>query len=263
MRSKLLWIWILAGFSVAEVHAGAWTLPEDKGQLILSTSRTVAPVRAVFGENIDFDKNSAQLFLEYGLWSDVTVGVTAFGEFSTTDDIVETRAGAHVRHRLWTGEDGDVISVQAGFSLPAESLLGGSLGDSRPFSAPEYDIRLLYGRGWQWELGNSFISSELGFRMRGESLDDQIKLDITAGHEPVKGVLGLMSIFTSVPLGGDTDTSLKISPSIAYTLWPWLGENEKKPWQPISPDTVQLGVTWDALQPENGLEMGVSIWRSF
>lgn len=254
---------LLAGLLVAEAAAGAWTLPEQQGQVILTTARTIAPVRAIFGDVIEKDKNSSSLFLEYGAWDDVTVGVTAFGEFSTIEDVVEARLGGHVRTQVWQGEDGDVISVQAGISLPVEKWLGNGLGKNRPESATEIDLRVLYGRGWQWGLGNSFASGELALRFRGEGLDEEMRFDFTAGHEPIRGVLALMSVFSAFPLGNQSEVSMKLSPSIAYTMLPWLGANDKKPYQPISPNTIQLGATWDAARQGSGLELGLSIWRAF
>ncbi|MFK7943712.1 MAG: hypothetical protein AB8B85_12480 [Paracoccaceae bacterium] len=242
---------------------GAWTLPEGQGQVITSASRTITPVRAWFGEVIDADSNTNQVFAEYGLWDDLTVGGSLFAKYATTSDDLETRIGIHARHQIWTGDAGDVFSVQAGVSAPMERWLGGGLGDNRPNSATEIDLRALYGRGWQWDLGNSFVSSELGLRFRGEGLDEQLRFDVTAGHEPIRGVLLLGSAFSSFPLGNKDEVSIKLAPSVAYTLWPLLGRNEKKPWQPISPDTLQIGVTWDAARQNSGLEIGVSIWKSF
>ena len=242
---------------------GAWTLPEGRGQAIGASSRTITPLRAWFGGPADRDTASSSLFVEYGAWDDLTVGVTVSGDFTTALDEVEARIGGHVRRRVWTGQAGDVVSVQAGLSLPFERWLGSELGDNVPDSATELDLRVLYGRGWQWDLGNSFVSGELGLRVRGENLDEQIRFDVTAGHEPVRGLLFLTSLFSSFPLGNQDQVSMKLSPSLAYTLWPILGSNQKKPWQPIYPETIQIGVTWDAAQPGSGLEVGLSIWRSF
>lgn len=244
-------------------QAGAWTLPEGRGQTIGSASRKVTPIRAWFGGIAENDTTNTSLFVEYGLWDDVTVGMTVNTDVDLIRSTVEARAGAHVRHRLWTGEAGDVVSVQAGFSAPFEGVLGYDLDPTAPNTAVEADIRVLYGRGWQWSLGNSFISSELGLRYRGEGLSDQLRLDLTAGHEPIRGLQLLGNVFSTIPLGGEGDQSVKLSPSIAYTLFPFLGSNDKKPWQPIAPETLQFGVTWDAAQPRNGLEFTVSVWRSF
>lgn len=254
---------LLAGLSAGQAVSGAWTLPEGQGQAILGTSRTLAPVGAHFGDPVESDTNSASAFLEYGAWNDVTVGITVYGEFSTTNDDVEARLGGHVRYRVWQSDESDVLSVQAGAGFPIERWLGNGRGASRPQSASEVDLRALYGRGWQWGLGNSFVSSELALGIRGEGLDEELRFDVTAGHEPIRGVLALFSVFSAFPMGNGSEASVKLSPSIAYTMFPWLGANEKKPYQPISPNTIQFGISWDAADSSSGLEIGLSIWRGF
>lgn len=245
------------------VDAGAWTLPEGQGQLIGTSSRLVAPVRAWFGGVAETDKATSQLFVEYGAWDDLTVGVTLSGEYTLALDNIETRLGGHVRHRFWTSDAGDVLSAQFGVSVPIERWFGDRVISDETRTAAEVDLRVLYGRGWQWDWGNSFVSGELGLRVRGERLDEQLRFDATVGHEPLRGLLFLTSVFSSFPLGNQDEVSIKLSPSLAYTLWPNLGKNDKKPWQPISPQTLQLGVTWDAARPGSGLEVGISVWRPF
>jgi hypothetical protein len=263
---------ISACLAAGEAAAGAWTLAEGAGQLIMTTGRKIAPVGAFMGGPADSDANSSQIYAEYGVVDGWTVGVVAYGEFSTTDAAdMELRLGGHVRHRVWTGEKGDVASVQVGFSAPVEGWLGDLAPESLPDSVPEAHLRGLYGRGWQTGWGNSFVSAEAGFLWRGERADDELRFDITAGHEAWKGVLGLFSIFAAVPIGDDEESdgdegsaaTLKLAPSIAYTLWPWLGDNDKKPFDPIHPNTVQLGIVWDALNPDDGLGFQISIWQSF
>jgi hypothetical protein len=260
-----------ACLAACDAAAGAWTLAEGSGQLIMTTGRKIAPVGAYMGGPADSDSNSSQVWAEYGVVDGWTVGVVAYGEFSTTDaEDLELRLGGHVRHRVWTGEQGDVASVQVAFSAPVEGWLGDLAPESLPDSVPEVHLRGLYGRGWQTGWGNSFVSAEGGFHWRGERAADELRLDVTTGHEAWKGVLGLFSVFTAVPIGdgnddgGDgSDATLKFAPSIAYTMWPWLGDNDKKPIGPLYPNTVQLGVVWDALNPDDGLGVQISIWKSF
>ena len=161
------------------------------------------------------------------------------------------------------GKKGDVVSIQAGFLAPVEKWFAGDLANSLPESVPEAHLRALYGRGWQWELGNSFVSAEAGYHWRGEREADEMRLDVTLGHERWKGLLGLLGVYTTVPVTRRGEASLKLSPSIAYTLWPRLGPNDKKPYGELHPSTVQLGVTWDVLNPGDGLGVAVSVWRSF
>ena len=258
---------LAACLGAGQAAAGAWALAEGSGQLIMTTGRKIAPVGAFVSGAADSDSNSSQIYAEYGVADGWTAGFVAYGEFSTMDaEDLELRLGGHVRHRVWTGERGEVASVQAGFSAPVEGWLGDLAPESLPDSVPEVYVRGLYGRGWQTGWGNSFVSAEGGFHWRGERDADELRLDVTAGHEAWKGVLGLFSVFAALPVGGgdgDSDPAFKLAPSIAYTMWPWLGENDKKPYGPLYPNTVQLGVVYDALNSDDGLGVQISIWKSF
>lgn len=248
--------------AAVEARAGAWTLPEGEGQIIMTTLRRAEPSSALFNGSAVDDSNSTKLFVEYGLTDDLTAGLTAFTDFSNTDADLEASIGGHLRYRVWA-EDSWVVSVQGGVSAPVERWFGNGLGDNRPDSVTEFDLRVLYGRGWQLDWGNGFISTEFGVRIRSEGKSEELKFDATLGHEPVRGVLGLMSVFASAEMGDGQEASFKLSPSIAYTMFPWLGSNDKKPSDPSYPDTIQIGVTWDAMNPEDGIELGVSIWKRF
>lgn len=255
---------LAACLSAGQAVAGAWTLAAGDGQAIMTSGRRIAPVGAFVSGFPDEDSNSAQLFVEYGLTDRWTVGGTLYGDFSSVDaQDLQIRLGAHVRRRVWTRPKGDVVSVQAGFAAPVERWLVGDLADSLPGSVPEAHLRALYGRGWQWGWGNSFVSAEAGLHWRGERAADEARFDVTAGHEAWKGVLGLFSLYSIVPVIGDGDASLKVSPSVAYTLWPRLGPNDKKPFGELNPNTVQLGLVWDVLNPEDGLGVAISVWRDF
>ena len=65
-----------------------------------------------------------------------------------------------------------------------------------------------------------------------------------------------------MPLG-DGDASLKLAPSVALTMWPFLGPNDKKPAEFAHPNTVQLGAVYDVLNPGDGLALNVSVWSRF
>lgn len=250
--------------SVAGARAGAWTQPEGGVQVISSTIRTIAPVGAFFGDATDQDKNATSLFVEYGVLEEFTLGASFFGEFSSTSTEVTTQAGIHGRYLLWRGSDGDVASIQGGVSVPVERWLGNGIGDDQPDSATEIALRGLYGRSWLSDLGKTHVSSEIGLQIRGEGLSEQFAFDATVGHEPFKGLIGLFSLYTRLPFGGDSDgPSVVLSPSIAYTMWPWLGENDKRSHGPAYPNTIQLQVFWDAARPEEGLGLGLSIWKRF
>lgn len=262
---RLLAALLIACLAVTEAAAGAWTHAKGSGQIIMMTGRKIAPVGAYFSGLPEKDSNSAQIFIEYGVAERWTLGATLQSDISTTDlEALEIRAGAHLRHRLWQSGHGDVVSAQLGFAAPIERwIIGEELANGLPHSVPEAHIRALYGRGWGWGLGNSFVSTEGGFHWRGESAANELQLDTTIGHEAWKGVLGLLGIHGALPLGGGGERSLKLAPSIAWTIWPRIGPNDKKPAGKVNPNTIQLGIIWDALNPRDGLGAQISIWRSF
>ena len=242
--------------------AGAWTLAKDAGQFIASATLPATPP-GMF-TTTERDSNTGQLFVEYGIMDGVTAGVTLSTDYRTTTAELEARAGAHVRLRLWTGEAGDVVSGQAGVSVPIERFFGeAAAGQSLPGSVTEIDLRALYGRGWRLEDGDAFVSSELGFRFRGEGQDEEILLDITGGFRPFKRIMGLLGIYSTVPLGDRGTSALKLAPSIAYTLYPRTGPNDRKPEGPVHARTIQLGLTYDTLNPEDGLGVTLGIWQPF
>ena len=255
----------LAGCLVAgRATAGAWTLAKGEGQTISTTGRRVAPAGAFFGGVSDDDENSSQVFVEYGVADGWTLGGKLYAAFSAADARqTEISVGLHVRHRVWQRENGDVVSVQAGVSAPVEKWLIGDAADRLPSSVPEAHLRALYGHGWQTGWGNSFVSAETGFHWRGEHAADEWRIDVTAGTEHWKGVMGLLGVHSIVPVIGDGEASLKIAPSVAWTMWPWLGPNDKKPFGEMNPDTVQLGLVYDLLTPGDGLEVTIGIWRRF
>ena len=47
------------------------------------------------------------------------------------------------------------------------------------------------------------------------------------------------------------------------TFWPKLKEGEERAEDRPNPMTLQLGVNYDALNPNDGLGISLSIWRRF
>jgi hypothetical protein len=99
--------------------------------------------------------------------------------------------------------------------------------------------------------------------MRGDGMADDLRFELTGGYAPWRRTMGIVSLYGLTPLGQGTDASLKIAPSIAYTMWPWVARNEKKPNGPIKPETIQLGISYDLLNRNDGLGMSISMWRPF
>lgn len=254
--------WVCAHLLVGcpnAVNAGAWTLAEGEGQSILTTSYKVAPASAIISREPDREELTTQVFIEYGLFDDLTLGVTTYGEYQTLTGETDTRWGLHVRHRVWQGQDGSVASVQVGGEISISEWIGFP-GPTE--SVTEIDARLLYGKGWQLDWANSYISTELGYRARLDGKADELRLDATGGIEPWDGILGLFTVAAAVPLGNG-DGKFEVTPSVAFTLWPRVGPNDKKPDLANRPPVLQIGVGVDTLNIGDGFRISAGLWRWF
>lgn len=239
--------------------AGAWTLAEGAGQSILTTSYKVAPVSALVSRDPDEEKLTTSVFIEYGLFDDLTLGLTTYGEYETLTGQTDTRWGLHVRQRVWQGDDGSVASVQLGGEISISEWIGFPQPTD---SVTEIDARVLYGKGWQLDWANSYISTELGYRARFDGKADEIRLDATGGIEAWDGILGLFTVAAAVPLG-DGDGKFEITPSVAFTLWPRMGPNDKKPELANRLPVLQIGVGVDTLNIDEGVRISAGLWRWF
>jgi len=248
--------------------AGAWTRPEGSGQFIFSSGRRTAPAGALVGGATERNLTVTQIYVEYGLFDDLTIGASAYTEFDLFDaDEGSAAAAILARKRLWQNDAGSVASVQAAFSVPFESVIREEFGRSKPDSVPELQLRGLYGTSWWGDWGNAFLSTEAGYYLRSEGAPDEIRLDATVGYEPRRCCMALFSVYGAVPLGHrtghDNSSSLKIAPSFAYTLWPEIVRNAKKPPVPVFPSTIQVGLDYDVLNGDDGLGLFISIWKRF
>jgi hypothetical protein len=232
--------------------------------VISTTGRRSAPVGALTGGPANSDASISQIYVEYGLLDGLTIGIKSYIEFSTTDlNGSAASLGGFARKRVWQDGEGGVASVQFGYAHPIDSLLGGTFAEAEPGAVPEAHLAGLYGRGWAGDWGSAFISTGMAYHLRGEGTADDLRFEFTTGYAPWRRVMGIVSFYGPAPLGAGTDASLKITPSLAFTMWPWIGRNEKKPRGPVKPGTIQLGVSYDLLNRNDGLGVSISIWRRF
>ncbi len=257
----------LVGFSLSATGpacAGAWTQAQGEGLAIVTTGRRVAPAGALTGGPISRDTNISQIYLEYGLFDGLTIGAKSYVELSTIDlGASSASLGGFVRKRVWQDGRGGVASVQFGYAHPIESLLGASFALAEPGAVPEAHLAGLYGRGWGGDWGRAFLSTGVAYHLRREQTADDLRFEFTSGYAPWRRLMGMISFYGLAPLGEGTDASLKIAPSIAFTMWPWIGRNEKKPRGPVRPNTIQLGFSYDVLNRDDGLGLSISVWRPF
>ena len=254
--------WVCAHLLVLcpnQADAGAWTLAEGDGQSIVTISYKVAPAAALISRQAVQEEATTQVFIEYGLFDDLTLGLTTYGEYDAVTGESDTRWGLHARHRVWQGDDGSVASIQIGGEISISEWIG---VPKAPGSVTEIDARALYGKGWQLDWANSYISTELGYRARLQGEADEIRLDATGGIEPWDGVLGLFTVAGAIPLG-DGDGKFEIGPSVAFTLWPRMEPNDKKPDLQNRLPVLQFGVSVDTLNIDQGVRLHAGLWRWF
>jgi len=220
--------------------AGAWTRPKGEAQVIVTSGRRIAPMGGL------------------------TIGGKSYIEYSTTDfDRSSAALGGFLRKQVWQDGKGGVGSVQAGYAHPIEALLGSGFEYAYPDVVPEAHFAGLYGRGWGGDWSSAFVSSGVTYHWRGEGVPDDLRFELTGGYAPWRRFMGMLSLYGLEPLGSGTEQSLKIAPSLAYTMWPVLDRNEKKPKGKVRPSAVQIGVSYDVLNPDDGLGVMVSVWRAF
>ncbi|MBY8977192.1 hypothetical protein KHP62_15345 [Rhodobacteraceae bacterium NNCM2] len=255
---------ILVGVCSAsgQAVAGAWTRAEGDGLLIISSGRRVAPIAAFATGLPDDDANTTQVLAEYGVIEGLTLGATVFAELSTVDLSNSTfNAGVYVRKRLWQGEK-SVFSAQLGYAHPLESVVEDPLGEDIYPSAPEVEFRLQYGHSFWGDWGNAFLAVDGGYDYLGNGEDDELHADLTVGYEPYNCCLALLSTYATVPVGRE-EATFKIAPSFAYTLYPEVRRNGKKPSGFIRTRTIQFGINYDLLNPDDGIGVQISIWQKF
>jgi len=245
-------------------HAGAWTQPEGDGVLIVSGGRQTQPISAMASGIAESDKTSMQIYAEYGLIDGLTLGAAVFGEIDTTDLISGSASvSAFARKRIWQDDDGYVASVQIGGSLPFESVISDVFGESKPDSTPEVTAAFLGGTGWWGDWGSAFVSGGAGYAWRSEGAANEIRSELTLGYEPWRCCLALLGVYGAMPLGGrGTGSSLTVSPSLAYRVWPEVWRNGVKP-PDASPATVQIGLSYDVLGGDEGIGLTFAVWREF
>ena len=248
----------------SSAYAGAWTQPEGSGAAYLSTTATSN--NRYFNDdgnsfaNQDYRKVETQLLVEYG----ITDSLTGFVGPSLLNTSVGGSAGDRyfglgytdfgLRKRLYT--DGtNVFSVQATARVPGASNSGNPAEVG--YTGIEYDLRALYGRGFQ--IGNwpAFVDGELAWRIRNGAPPSEYRIDLTLGARPAPKWLLLLQSFSVISNGAGTGAFnvpyryYKIQPSVVWDFAP--------KW------SAQLGLVATVAGRNSWREQGVvaGLWRRF
>lgn len=190
--------------------AGAWT--QDPGAVFASVS----------ADRRD-GVSTAAAYAEWGALDGLTLG----GGYEATQRDhgadPDGEASAFARLRLWTGPNGDPLSVQiTGF----RAIRGREAPDAPERDLQDaVDLRALYGRGFASALGPGWLNAEAGHRWRLGRGADEWRLDLTAGVRPAPRVLVYAQSFNTIgrrnndDFGGDYDAH-KLAVNAGFELTP-------------------------------------------
>jgi protein XagA len=252
----------LMGYATAAL-AGAWTLDEGTGQLIVSGTAMQSSRAFTSGSDLQpiphYNKDELQALIEYGVtgWftamfapslQHVDIAAPFSGERS---GLGYTDLGGRVR--IWSDASW-VVSGQVLFRIPGtyDNTNTAAIG----YTDPEVDLRGLVGYSFKMGTLPSFIDVELAQRFRIGGPPDEFRTDLTLGVYVSDKWLLLAQSFNVTSEGAGTwgfgsFGYYKLQLSAAYALTPSM--------------SLQLGgysTYWgrNALQ-ENGLVVGA--WYKF
>jgi hypothetical protein len=214
-----------------DASAGAWLLPEGRGQII-SGAAFSGTTRAFDsrGRLIPvpyYKKFELGTYIEYGLTNRLTlVAAPAY-------DRIRAQPPAQSYNGLGESEfaarfgvfrdDFTVVSVQAGVRTPGPSVAD-STGAFDPRRSLGFDFRGLIGRSFEVATMPAFIDVQGGYRYYTRSQPGEWRLDLTFGARPIPQLLWLIqtfNVYSSAGGGGFVRYSWhKLSTSIVVEIHP-------------------------------------------
>jgi hypothetical protein len=243
--------------------AGAWTLPQDTGQVLATVSGSTSTSGFDNSGSLTsiprYNKLDADVLVEYGLTDRLTaIFQTGLQHIDIAPPIDAARTGLDytdfgARYQFWQA-DGWVFSGQALLEIP------GTVDTSNPaaigYTDVEADFRLLVGKGFMLGTMPAFVDFEVAQRQRGDGAPNEFRADGTLGVRVLPRWLILAQSFNVVsegagsPVFGRYDYE-KFQLSAVYSL------NET--WA-VQGGGFTTYAGHNALQ-ENGLVFGV--WHKF
>jgi hypothetical protein len=191
--------------------AGAWTLDEGTGQLLVTSTAMQASTLFSTGNALQpiphYNKDESQALIEYG----VTNWFTAmFAPSLQHVDIDPPFAGARSglgytdiggRARIWSDASW-VVSGQVVFRIP------GTFDNTNPaaigYTDPEVDLRGLVGYSFKAGTLPAFVDVEVAQRFRIGGPPDEFRTDVTFGIHPADKWLLLAQSFNVTSEGAGT-----------------------------------------------------------
>jgi hypothetical protein len=206
-------------------HAGAWTLPQSSGQVILtnlyyraSEEFTRGGHRQSFSNDGEFTKYEFNPYIEYGLRDDLTLVLNLFArrvafsnDFSGEVNFGLADPEIGLRYRLSPPSAQTVWSVQGAIKLPVAFP-----HDTPPLGNEQTDVegRLLVGRGFSIGPRWAYWDLEVAYRFRDEAPADEIKLDATLGVSLTERWLVIGQFFGTRGLRNGSPVRIRNNPTI-------------------------------------------------
>ncbi len=202
----MFWVFSVCSlFSASVAQAGAWTLPEGKGQAIVTLGYSLAS--DAFDE--DGRVTSIEPFEKFELRGYVEYGLTDWATLVAQPELRIKRQGEEeseglgrfdlgLRTRFWH-DDYSVASVEGTVSAPGQTdelppLNGGD-------TDWELEGRLLYGRGFDLWSRHGFVDMQVGYRHRFSAPADEIVADFTFGLDLTERSLIAVQSFNRISVG--------------------------------------------------------------
>jgi protein XagA len=191
--------------------AGAWTLDEGTGQLIVTTTAMQASTLFSTGYALQpishYNKDESQALIEYGVTNWFTAMIAPSLQHVDIDPPFSgTRSGLGYtdiggRARIWSDASW-VMSGQVTFRIP------GTYDYTNPaaigYTDPEVELRGLVGYSFKMGTMPSFVDVEVAQRFRIGGPPDEFRTDITLGVHPADKWLLLAQSFNVTSEGAGT-----------------------------------------------------------
>lgn len=190
--------------------AGPWTQSPGETFTILSL-RYLTTELSEEGDAA-FRQPSVNGYAEYGLREAITIGAEATGTTGVPGRGAVKGGGlarAFVRARLWEGEEGEIISVEASFGALAE------VGQTA-FAQPR--LSFLYGEGYD----DGWYDLATSVRFKGTQADE-LHSDATYGYRPAEGWMAYFQATTIQrlrPRPGEDITVTRFGLFVGYDIAP-------------------------------------------
>ncbi|MEM6421271.1 MAG: hypothetical protein AAF698_01690 [Pseudomonadota bacterium] len=266
--SRLVACVLVACLVPTAASGGAWTRTKGDGVIISSLGMQGSPSTMFTLPSASDDKATTQLYVEYGLTDEITLGGSFFAETGIGQTGIDGSAtlGGFVRRRLYHDDNGNVLSIQGGGAFPVDRIFGSTFEASTAENPSEIRLFGLGGTSWWGDWGSVFVSTAAGYAWRAEGVTDELRGEFVTGYKRHPCCLPILSIYGTQPLG-DGEASLMIAPSFAWS--PSADEEEialakEEGRDPIRRTTFQFGISYDVLDDgDGGFGFTLSLWRRF